>query len=154
MSTESTAGLLFKAAIRDAIRGLYPDVVVFWGYPGNTYPWEAIAVTDVRANQATATLGTRRSRSEDLEVDVLFVVTVQGSAETAQEEADRRAWDLLSGLEFYVRAADPTLAGLVLWCALSNYQAEGFTPEEQRSAGYVAQITATFAAQARITTNL
>lgn len=152
MSANSSRGLALKAAIVQACRDLYPDVETFWGYPGSTYPREAIAVTDVRSVQEVATLGNRRSRREQLEIDLFFVVTVQGSVAFAQQDADTRCMELLNGVEFYLRDTNTTLDNLVLWCALSSYQMEGFTPEEQRSAGFAAQITATFAAEARITT--
>lgn len=151
----ASAGLAFKRALWSAASGLLPatgDTAVFWGYPGNTYPREAVAVTDTRSTQEVATLGRPRGRDEFLEQDVMIVVTANGSSDEAQQRVEARAYEILALIETHCRETDPNLGDSVLWCALGSFEVEGFTPTEQLSAGYSCQISATFTARARVRT--
>lgn len=153
--TRSSNGLAVKRALVAAARALNPpaaNYAVYFGYPGDTYPDEAVAFTDTRSTQDVATMSTRRTRDETIEQDVLIVVTFQGSSDEAQEAAEARAYALLGGIEDYCRATDTTLGGSVLWCTLTSHNVEGYTPAENRASGYACQISATFTARARITT--
>lgn len=149
----TTRAIAYKTAMRDTARAILPDdTQIVWGHPGNVYGNRILAVMDMTTDQQPGPMGPRRNRDETLILAVVALVTVAGSDDTAQEEAETGAVGLIATLEQYVRVTDTTLGGAVSECWLTSLDVQGYTPDEQRSAGWASQVIATFTAKARITT--
>lgn len=130
-----------------------PEVGVLYGLPSSENgPHEVVGIVAVRANQQPATFGSNRSRDEELEVDVYIGIYTGGRGSDIEQEAQDRAIELLGILEQHIREDDPTLGGLVRHCFLSKIELDGRTPAEVEHLGVLAELEATFTAEARITT--
>lgn len=110
-----------------------------------------VTMGPVRSTQEAATLGPQRSRNEDLTFTLFFASFVTGDPEDVDETARDRAFDLLNRVADQFRSAlsgDTTLGGQVLWCFLSNYDAERL--DSRDPAGCLWEIEAEFSARYRI----
>lgn len=127
------------------------NVQVSFGHPGVTQLNDIVAFMDVSATQEPATLGTRRSRDEDLLLTVMYSIFRAGGAEMEKVAFDR-AIELQAQFETQVRVTDTTLGGVVLWCFLTDIKVASSTDEQTLANGRLVEIEATYTARARITT--
>lgn len=126
------------------------NVQVAFGTPGSFQDWEIISVGRVNTRQDPATLGPKRSREQELELEVRISVYRGGGADQEQVCSDR-AYYLLRMLADEVHHTDTTLGGVVRWCFLTADESDGATDPEQTANGRTIGIVATFTAAARIT---
>ena len=149
-----TAAQGFKLAAFNAMQTLTaadPNVLVTFGTPGQ----EALTVEDwvsfedVEVEQSPATMGTNRSREENLTLTV--VIETYRAGEDAQIASSDAAYALLGLLERHVRQTDTTLGGAVRQCFLARHRSQGFTAPIDMQAGRSTVIEATFTAAVRIT---
>lgn len=150
--TLTSAGPAFKAAFFNAATSLWAaeDVQVCYGHPGVNMADDLVVFGGLDTQQEPATMGAGRSREEILTLEVVVSVYRGGGAEQEQVTA-ARAYELLGELETYVRVTDTTLGGAVRHCFLVSYTSEGVTDLDVLSSGRETDITAQFAARARIT---
>jgi hypothetical protein len=150
--TASAQHALKLAAYR-ACQGLFDAaaVRVSFGHPGDARDVADIfAWTDVRTEQAPATISTNRSRDEDV-----YLTAVISCFRAGEQEDDlvpsEAATDLLRTFETYLRRTDPTLGGHCLWAFLDNSNSGGVTDKAMLRRGRLIQIEAEFKARVRIT---
>ena len=147
-----TAAHAFKVAFYTAIRDLMGQEVdtqyvgVSLGTPATMEPDDLVAFMGVRTEQSVATIG-NRSRDETLFLDVQISCRRGGDSEL---DVQTRAYELLGIIEQYARKKDPTIGGTVMWCFLTSTETAGYTDPDDIANGRVADIHATFQAQARI----
>lgn len=155
MSTATTADE-FKVAFHAAVKNLMaatPDtveVLVSYGAPSSLDPEDVVAFLGVTSEQNPATIG-QRSRDEDLTIDVAISCFRGGLGEETELVCGQRAYQLLRMIENQVRKTDTTVGGTVLWCFLQSHESTGQTDPQLIQQGRVIEITARFAARARIT---
>jgi hypothetical protein len=120
------------------------SITYSWGEPDS---WSDDIVMFMRTTsvQEPATYGTPRTRNETLTCDIHFMVF-----RTAQRDAEDRAYELLALLERYVRVTDTHLDSSVLWCFMTEHEAEGFALNDSPSGRRGIEIRATFTAYVRI----
>lgn len=147
----TSAGPAFKEALFDAASTLWAGegVQVCYGHPGVNMADDLVVFGRLETEQEPATMGTR-SREELLTLEVVVSVYRGGGGEQELVTA-ARAYELLGELETHVRVTDTTLGGVVRHCFLASYTSEGVTDLDVLAAGRETDITAQFAARARIT---
>lgn len=148
--TAAGASIAFKAGLEVAARAgiatADPGAVVTydWGIPD---VWTDDCVLFQRSTSRQVERRRLDGRDSVLTCDVLVL-----ARRTDQRAADLRAADLLAFIEHHVAHVDPTLGGAVLWCSVTSHQSTGITPGPDMPDGRGTEITATFTAQARIST--
>lgn len=148
MST--SAAPAFKAALYDACGSLFAaPVQVAFGHPGLTLEDDVVSVGRVWSTQEAATMGTARSRDEELWCDVT-ISCYRGGGPEAEQTASDAAFALLADLETYTRLTDTTLGGVMRWTTLQDLTCEGSTDPEVLAQGRVVEIVATFHGFARL----
>ncbi len=148
MSTSAAQG--FKAALYAACQSLYAaPVQVAFGHPGLALEDDIVSVGRVWSSQEAATMGTGRSREEELWCDVTFS-SYRGGGPEAEVIASDAAFALLGELETYCRLTDTTLGGVMRWTTLLDLSCEGSTDPEVLATGRVVEIVATFHGFARL----
>jgi hypothetical protein len=154
--SDTTAAFRFRKAFFEISRDLFEDdpdykeVSVFFGYPDTLEPWDVVAVEGISSEQSAANIGPRRAREELLTLTIQISVFRAGGGDQEIVTADR-AYDLLGRIERYIRLEDPTVKGTVRQCFLLDHDSDGTTDESTLQNGRVTDITARFAANARIT---
>lgn len=123
------------------------QVETFFGRPVQ-FPPDIVAFGAVRSTQEHATMGTNRSREEQLELDI--TISVQRGGRDDDQYVSDRAYEILGILEEYARVTDTTIGDTVIECALVRHTSEGATTPEVRKHGPCVDINATFAARARV----
>lgn len=154
MSTVSDQAAAFKNAMVDAAVTAIDDtdVMVCYGHPGTNLPPDIVSFGKVTCVQTPGPMSaTRRSRDLTLTVEVTVSIYRGGPDPQTEKVCGDRAYALLTLLEEYLRVTDPTLGGLVWWCFLTEHESTGTTDPDLLTQGRLIEITATFTAQARIT---
>lgn len=151
----------FKAALFTACQGLYSsltttsgdyNVAVFYGLP-TSYSDEMVTLGDMTSEQEVATMGSNRSRWENLSIDGTVMVYLGG---TDQQTATERAYYLLGLLESYLQdvgnipSTQITLGGSVVQSRVSSHELVETADDDDAEAGRTADITFTVTALARI----
>jgi hypothetical protein len=148
----ATAAYDFKRAFFEAVRDLLAGdqstqyVLVSMGSPASLEPEDIVAFQGVTSEQSPVTMG-NRGREE------LLTIEVQISCYSGGDDEDvptRRSYELLGIIEKYVRKTDPSVGGTVRHCFLVGHESKGFTDPTDLAKGRTSDITATFAAAARI----
>jgi len=143
-----------KLALFRITQELFRDddqVYVSYGHPGDRRDLkDVLAWTNVRTEQSAATLGTNRSRDEDIFVTAVVSCFRAGVLDDDLVPATA-ATDILRTIERQVRVTDTTLGGVVRHCFLENTDSAGVSDRQLLSRGRLYQITAEFRALARIT---
>lgn len=154
MYGQSTASAAL--AVSDALRAVTVStindaaVLVCEGSPGNAFPDDCVSFQQITTQQDPATLGTRRSRNENLTIKVIFSIYRKGAGAT-EATVKQRAWSLLGGVETYLRRTDPTLGGVCEWCFLTSVDADSSLDPMEIAEGRLYELNATFSAFVRIT---
>jgi hypothetical protein len=138
----------FFEAIRDVMAGNQSTqyVLVSMGSPSSLEPEDIVAFQGVKSEQNPATMG-NRGRDEALEIELQISCYSGGDDE---DVPTKRAYELLGIIERYVRKTDPSLGGVVRHCFLVGHESQGFTDPADLAKGRTSDITARFAAAARI----
>lgn len=150
--SSSTVAYDFKRAFFEAVRDIMAGeqstqyVLVSLGSPASLEPEDIIAFQGVKSEQSPVTMG-NRGREEGLEIEVQISCWSGGDDE---DVPTRRAYELLGIIERYVRKTDPSIGGTVRHCFLVGHDSKGFTDPADLAKGRTSDITATFAAAARI----
>lgn len=150
--SSSTAAYDFKRAFYEAIRDIMAGdqstqyVLVSLGSPSSLEPEDIVAFQGVTSEQNPATMG-NRGREEVLTIEVQISCYSGGDDE---DVPTRRAYEILGIIERYARKVDPTIGGTVRQCFLTGHESKGFTDPTDLAKGRTSDITATFAAAARI----
>jgi hypothetical protein len=153
-TSSASAARAFKAAFLTAVQTVVDTdaVLVSYGHPGAQMEnWDdAIALADVRAEQAPGPISTNRSRNEDLTLTVWISSWRKGGPESEKVASDA-AYGLLEAIEHHIRVTDTTVGDTVMWCFLTDHESAGVTPDELLDSGRTIEIKATFTARVRIT---
>jgi hypothetical protein len=150
--SDVTAAYAFKRAFYEAVRDILAGdqstqyVLVSMGSPASLEPEDIVAFQGVTSEQNPATMG-NRGREEVLTIEVQISCYSGGDDEDVPTQ---RAYQLLGIIERYVRKIDPTIGGTVRHCFLTGHESTGFTDPADLAKGRTSDITATFAAAARI----
>lgn len=151
MSNGASVALAAKKQLKADADALYgaEDVQVAFGHPGhNRSHDDIVSFTGIRTDQDAAGMGPRRSRDERIYLSVLVSCFVRGDADDIA--ASDRVYSYANRLEQYVRTADPTLGGLVLWCFLSEHTSDGSGNPRLLQEGRLVEGAFIFEALARI----
>jgi hypothetical protein len=134
------------AAIRTAITAADPNgaVLVDSGYPTN-HADDMILLIELDATQASATLGTNRTREEVIDLQVHFC-----SRRGDQDEANEAAYSLLKLVERHCRMTDPTLGDVMREVVLTKISSRGYTLEDDLGTGRLCEAIATFTGKQRV----
>lgn len=150
--TESTYQI--KAGIAAAVTSVLTadstggEVGLIWGEPGPTSPREFVCIMGAQVDTDAATMGTNRTRDENIRQQINIVVNGQGK--TAQQATAVRAYALMAAIEKKIRTDLIDVTGC-LWCFLTRIDESGGTDAADRAAGRYTEIIAEFTARVRIT---
>lgn len=124
---------------------------VSYGWPvgGRDRP-DAMSFMEVRTQQEPATLGTNRSRDEDIWVSVL-VESFRAGQDVDDQAPTAAALGYVRTLERHIRTTDPTLGGLAHWCFLDQVQTAAATDPDLVAQGRLVVADVDFKARVRIT---
>jgi hypothetical protein len=127
------------------------DLWVSYGWPleGRDRP-DLMAFMDIRTEQSTATLGTNRSRDEDIWI-TLLVDTFRAGEANDDQVPTAAGIDYVRRLERHIRMTDPTLGGLAHHCMLDRLQTMAASDPKYVAAGRLVRIDCDFRARVRIT---
>lgn len=127
------------------------DLWVSYGWPvaGRDRP-DAMSFMEIRTQQEPATLGTNRSRDEDIWVSVLVECFRAGEEEDDQAPT-AAVFGYVRRLEQHIRTSDPTLGGLAHWCFLDQVQTAAATDPDLVAQGRLVVADVDFKARVRIT---
>lgn len=126
------------------------EVAVFWGDPPTTWPREMVLLLDTEFDIEPATMGPCRTRDETIRQQVSVLAHRQG--DTAQHDAAKRAYGLVSAMESYVRTTAPDLGVPgCLSCSVTAGRSQGSTDAADRASGRWCEVNVTFTAKVRIT---
>lgn len=148
----ATAALKVKEALVAAATGVVDPTLVLVSQgvsTANLDKTQLVAFLGIDTQQNPATLGTNRSRDEDISVDGVVSVALAGYDD--DKTVEDTAWAILRAIEQQVRRVDPTLGGIALWCFLSRAQSFGYTTADRLAQGRLCEIDFTFTARVRIT---
>lgn len=155
MSLVSAIGAV-KAGLYAAAKAVYDPTVTYVssGEPSSDVLYELVSIGAVEIAQTPATISQNRGREEVLTCDVTISV-FSGGDDDEQPVIDARCGALLALLEQQVHYTDTSLGGVVRECFLTSARLDSgpaaMGPEQNRTYGRAAAISATFTARARIT---
>jgi hypothetical protein len=149
-----TAARIFRNALVERCTALWasetPFVRVTRGLPAFEVADDNVSIGSVTFNQEPANFGTNRSREETLTCEVLFF-SYRGGSDEMEDVVEDRVYKLFTDLAQYVRVTDTTLGGVVRQCFATAGQSDAATDPAVMATGRLHVLTATFTAQARIT---
>lgn len=155
--TTAALAVEVRAAVRVACDTLFasaspPVLVKYSTLEQPEYADDVVLVGGVHAEQEPGALGTSRARDEVLTIDITTASWRPGTDDADQLAYAAAASNLdLIAEEFRSITGDTTLGGLVLWCFLDSFEANGADVKgESVAPGRIWEIIATFKARVRI----